>query len=152
MHKLNIRRAEIGDLEQLSGLFDDYRVFYGKASDREGAKTFLFDRLLNEESTIFVAVSAGGSLAGFFQLYPLFSSTRMARLWLLNDLFVDLRYRGKGVATQLIESAKQLCRQTDACGLLLETAKDNLPANALYPLTGFNLDVDHHYYSWDTDR
>lgn len=152
MRTMKIRKAEIGDLEQLSGLFDDYRVFYGKVSDREGAKTFLFDRLSNEESVVFVAEVAGERLSGFVQLYPLFSSTRLSRLWLLNDLFVDLRYRQKGVATQLIEASKQLCRQTGAAGLLLETAKDNVPANVLYPLTGFNLDVDHNYYTWDTDR
>lgn len=151
MQKLKIRRAEIGDLERLSGLFDDYRVFYGKLPDREGAKTFLFDRLRYEESVIFVAASAGDVLVGFVQLYPLFSSTRMARLWLLNDLYVELRYRGKGVATQLIEATKQLCRQTGSCGLLLETAKDNFPANELYLATGFNLDVDHHYYTWDAE-
>ena len=73
MQKLKIRRAEIGDLERLSGLFDDYRVFYGKLPDREGAKTFLFDRLRYEESVIFVAASAGDVLVGFVQLYPLFS-------------------------------------------------------------------------------
>ncbi len=151
MQKLKIRRAEIGDLEQLSGLFDDYRIFYGKRSDREGAKAFLFDRLRYEESMVFVAVSAGDVLVGFVQLYPLFSSTRMAKLWLLNDLYVELRYRGKGVATQLIEASKQLCRQTGSCGLLLETAKDNFPANELYLATGFNLDVDHHYYTWDAE-
>ncbi|MDP4819871.1 MAG: GNAT family N-acetyltransferase [Saprospiraceae bacterium] len=151
MQKLKIRRAEIGDLERLSGLFDDYRVFYGKLPDREGAKTFLFDRLRYEESVIFVAASAGDVLVGFVQLYPLFSSTRMDRLWLLNDLYVELRYRGKGVATQLIEATKQLCRQTGSCGLLLETAKDNDPANGLYLSTGFNLDVDHHYYTWNVE-
>lgn len=152
MEKMKVRRAEVGDLEQLSGLFDDYRVFYGKSSDREGAKTFLFERLSNEESVVFVTENTENRLTGFVQLYPLFSSTRMSRLWLLNDLFVDLRYRGKGVATQLIEAAKELCRRTEAAGLLLETAKDNIPANALYPRTGFNLDVDHNYYTWDTDR
>jgi GNAT superfamily N-acetyltransferase len=84
-------------------------------------------------------------------LYPLFSSTRMKRLWLLNDLFVDKEYRGKGVSKQLIAAAKELCKQTNACGLVLETAKKNIVGNDLYPKVGFSLDKEHNYYSWDNN-
>ena len=64
-------------------------------------------------------------MTGFTQLYPLFSSTRMKRYWLLNDLFVNENHRGKGHSKALIESAKELCRETKACGILLETDKTN---------------------------
>ena len=146
---MQIRKATLKDLNQLAELFDQYRVFYEKESDIKGAIDFLTQRLEKEESIIFVA-AAGKVLKGFVQLYPLFSSTRMKRLWLLNDLYVNANYRGQGISVKLIDKAKDLARETKAAGLMLETAKDNVVGNKLYPRTGFELDADHNYYSWDT--
>lgn len=143
-----IRKATQSDLTQLSKLFDAYRVFYQKESDVIAAEQFLKDRLQNNESVIFVA-EENNSLLGFVQLYPIFSSTRMKRLWLLNDLYVDEKGRGRGIYVQLIDACKQHCIETNACGLILETAKTNTIGNQLYPRAGFSLDNEHHYYSWD---
>jgi len=143
-----IRKASLNDIGQLSRLFDAYRVFYKKDADVAGAKKFLSERIQNNESEIFVA-EIDNSLVGFVQLYPLFSSTRMKRLWLLNDLFVDSKHRGKNISVLLMEKAKEFAIQTNSCGLILETAKTNDIGNSLYPRTGFALDNDHNYYSWD---
>jgi GNAT superfamily N-acetyltransferase len=146
---MNIRQADIEDIASLVPLFDAYRVFYGKEPDQKGAAIFLKDRLVNKESQIYIAVADNHTMVGFTQLYPLFSSTRMKRLWLLNDLYVDPRFRGMGISKLLIDAAKELCTNTNSCGLILETAKTNLTGNHLYPATGFTLDRDHNYYSWD---
>lgn len=144
-----IKTACINDLPGLVGLFDLYRIFYGKESDLGGAEIFLSERMEHKESVIFLAESEKNEPAGFIQLYPVFSSTRMKRLWLLNDLFVKENFRGQGVSVKLIERAKELCLQTNACGLMLETAKSNEIGNALYPKTGFQLDGEHNFYFWD---
>lgn len=146
---MKTRKAVLTDIEYLSILFNNYRIFYDKESDLIESKKFLLERINNKESEIFVAVSDKNDLAGFVQLYPVFSSTRMKRLWLLNDLFVDESYRGQGVSILLINEAKKLCKETTACGLILETAKTNEVGNKLYPRTGFSLDMEHNYYSWD---
>ncbi len=146
--KMKIRKAQLPDLEPLSILFDDYRVFYKKPSDIESGKSFLKERIENDESVIYIAFDEKNNALGFVQLYPLFSSTRMKRLWLLNDLFVASKHRGQGVSIALIERAKEHCIQTASCGMYLETAHDNVIGNALYPRTGFELDKDHNYYSW----
>lgn len=144
-----VRKANTQDIEQLSLLFDAYRIFYNKTSDIENAKQFLSERIVNNESEIFVAENESKELTGFVQLYPLFSSTRMKRLWLLNDLFVKPEERSKGISIALIEKAKELCRNSNSCGMMLETAKSNIIGNNLYPKTGFELDEDHNYYSWN---
>ncbi|MGH8426671.1 MAG: hypothetical protein ACRES7_01640 [Gammaproteobacteria bacterium] len=82
-----IRRAELSDLDALAPLFDAYRSFYGRKSDLYGARTFLEERLQREESIIFLA-ELDSQPAGFTQLYPLFSSVNMSRIWILNDLYV----------------------------------------------------------------
>lgn len=149
---MTTRKASLPDLPHLASLFDAYRVFYQKPSDLPGALTFLRERMERKESEIFIAANPAGELTGFVQLYPLFSSTRMQRMWLLNDLFVDPGHRGQGYSVALIDAAKNLCRETGACGLMLETAKSNLIGNALYPRTGFVLDQEHHFYTWESGK
>lgn len=149
MNNTTIRKAAHSDLHQVSRLFDAYRVFYGKQSDILAAENFIGTRLKLSDSEIFVA-EVDGVLAGFTQLYPLYSSVRMKKLWLLNDLFVDGDYRGRGISVMLIDAAKQLCYDSGACGMYLETAKSNDIGNALYPRTGFSLNTEYNFYEWET--
>ena|SRR6187455_2136031 len=144
-----IRKVTVADLNILSVLFDNYRVFYKKETDIRGAAAFLRDRIINKDAEIFVAENDHFEIVGFVQLYPIFSSTRMTRLWLLNDLFVQPGYRGKGISVALINECKELCKRTASCGMILETAKDNAIGNNLYLKTGFSPDRDHNYYEWE---
>lgn len=132
----------------MAQLFDDYRVFYRKDSDLSAANDFIKERMLAEESVIFVHES-GSDITGFTQLYPIFSSTRMRRIWLLNDLYIKPEFRGKGISKELIEAAKEHSRQTNASGLLLETEKANKIGNRLYPSVGFELNEETNYYWWE---
>ena len=143
-----IRAATSNDLDQLTELFHGYRAFYGKPR-QDKAGEFLQSRLRERDSEIFVS-DVNGILTGFVQLYPLFSSTRLARYWLLNDLFVHADHRGSGYSKALIERAKKLCRDTDACGMYLETGKDNDIGNSLYPSAGFELLDEVNFYEWAT--
>lgn len=149
--KNNIRKATQDDLIQLSQLFDEYRMFYHKTSDISGAEQFISERLENNDSEIFVAED-GSQLVGFTQLYPLFSSTRMKRYWLLNDLYVNPNFRGKGFSKALIEEAKVLCRTSDSCGMYLETGKENMIGNQLYPSVGFKKYDEVNFYEWEIDQ
>lgn len=142
-----VRSATLDDLLPLANLFDQYRVFYRKPSDIEGAKAFLRERVQLGDAKIYV-IEQEGQLVGFTQLYPIFSSTRMQRLWLLNDLFVHADARGKGYSLQLLEQAKTLCRSTNACGVMLETEKSNTIGNKLYPRAGFQQNEGSNFYEW----
>jgi len=128
-------------------LFDAYRVWYRKNSNKAMAKQFLTERVENKESIIYACENENGKLVGFTQLYPIFSSTRMKRMWLLNDLFVAPDFRGKGISKMLINQAKDLCQKTNACGVLLETETTNDIGNKLYPATGFELE-ENNFYFW----
>lgn len=145
-----VRPATKKDLNQLSRLFDMYRVYFKQSSDPEEAATFLQERLERKESVVYVADDEG-ELAGFVQLYPLFSSIRLAKIWLLNDLFVLPEYRGKQVSKQLIDAGKQLVYETGAAGILLETEKTNEIGNHVYPAAGFKLYNETNYYWWSKE-
>ena len=145
---IKIRQIQIGDLEVLTKLFDNYRKFYNQPSNLIASGQFLKERFLKKESKIFIAEISNSDLAGFVQLYPIFSSTRLQPMWLLNDLFIAKNFRGKGISKLLITASKKLCRETAACGLSLETEKNNTIGNNLYIKTDFLLDKAHNFYFW----
>lgn len=147
---MEVRAVKSNDLHSLVTLFDNYRVWYRKNSDVEGAKKFLGERIEKEDSKIYVCGDKN-ELVGFVQLYPLFSSTRMKKFWLLNDLFIDSAHRGKGLSLMLIEHSKQLVRQSGACGMFLETEITNTIGNKLYPRAGFRLNETTNFYEWEVD-
>lgn len=143
---LLVRPANLHDLDALVPLFDGYRQFYGKPSDQAGARAFLTARLRLNDSQIHLARDAHGAALGFTQLYPLFSSVRMVRTWLLNDLFVAAHARRQGVAKALLEAAAEHAKKQGAASLTLSTAHDNLPAQALYESLGWQRDLQFREY------
>ena len=137
-----VRPATLDDLPALAPLFNQYRMFYWQADDAALAHGFLEERLRLQDSVIFVAAD-GPALAGFVQLYPTFSSVSARRAWVLNDLFVAPDWRQRGVAKALMERALDHGRASGAAWMSLQTAHDNLPAQALYRSFGF---VPDEYY------
>lgn len=143
-----IIKATIDNLEELSMLFDLYRQFYRQPSNISEAKGFLNERIVNKESVIYISKEEDGNFSGFVQLYPIFTSVGLKRLWLLNDLYVKKEYRKKGIARNLIDQCKNLTLETKASGLLLETSKNNLEGNVLYHTEGFTLVDESNFYFW----
>ena len=141
-----IHPATLHELDALVPLFDGYRQFYGQASDEAQARDFLTARLRLGESTILLARDAQGVALGFTQLYPLFSSVRMVRTWLLNDLYVAPAARRLGVARALIEAAMAKAKAHGVASLSLSTAHDNLAAQALYESLGWRRDTQYREY------
>lgn len=142
---MRTRRATLAELEALVPLFEGYRQFYGEAPDAAGSRAFLRDRLLQGDAALFLA-EAGRDAIGFTQLYPIFSSTRCRRLWLLNDLFVSPTARGHGAGRALLEAARAFAVESGAVGLELMTARTNTTAQRLYQALGWKLDeVFLHY-------
>jgi GNAT superfamily N-acetyltransferase len=145
---LQISQASIEDLDTITVLFDGYRQFYGQPADLSRARDFLAERLSrNESMVLFAHDGKSGAGLGFTQLYPLFSSVRTARTWLLNDLFVAAHARRRGVATALLEAAANRARELGAASLSLSTALDNAPAQALYESLGWQRDRQFCEYS-----
>lgn len=119
-------------------LFDKYRVFYKQSSNIELAKRFINERLAGSESIIFVALTEeDGIPSGFTQLYPKYSSMRVSKNWILNDLYVRVEYRKQGIGAQLIERAISFAQQNGASFVELSTAVDNYTAQSLYEQIGF---------------
>jgi ribosomal protein S18 acetylase RimI-like enzyme len=149
MAAIPTRRAGPQDLDALAVLFDAYRGFYGQPSDVPRARDWLRTRMRVGESVVLVA-EREGEVAGFVQLYPMFSSVRTARTWILNDLFVAASSRRHGVGRTLLDAAAAFAREDGAAAISLETGRDNAAARALYRAAGWAED-DTQWYSLQVD-
>ena len=145
--QIEIRRAEENDIEVSANMFNNYRVWYHQDADLPAAQAFLTARLKNKESIIFLAF-INGKPAGFTQLYPVFSSVRMRRAYLLNDLFVEEAARKNGVAAKLLDAAIEFGKENDAGFLMLQTSFDNKQAQALYAKAGWKK-IEDYIYEFD---
>lgn len=145
MSTVTIRQAVLSDLDALAPLFDGYRQFYGRESDIHAAKEFLLARFNHGESVLFIAFE-GSAPVGFAQLYPSFSSVSLARVFVLNDLFVFERLRRKGVASKLMSAAIEFASTLGAVRVSLSTAVTNETAQALYQSAGWKRDEQFFVY------
>ena len=132
---VEIRKAQLSDLPQLTGLVEQYRAFYNQEPN-ELTKDYLSSRLTNNEIVTFVA-QVDGDLVGFANCYPTFSTVSLSEIWLLNDLFVDPAHRGKHIDDELVQTAEQAARLSGATRIWLRTAHTNTPAQALYEGRGW---------------
>jgi len=139
-------RAEVTDVPDAAPLFAAYREFYGEPYDLEAAAGFLTDRLNRDESIVLLARTADGLAVGFTQIYPIFSSTQLTRVWLLNDLFVDPEARGTGAVDALLDTAAALAKESGVTAIELATAHTNLRAQAVYDRSGYVVDEVYRHY------
>jgi len=147
MSDITVRQAVLSDIEDLAPLFDCYRQFYGRPSDVPAAKEFLMARFNHGESVLFIAHEDSAPV-GFIQLYPSFSSVSLARIYVLNDLFVHERVRRKGVASKLMRAAVEFARSLGAVRVSLSTATTNEAAQNLYQLAGWKRDEQFFTYNF----
>jgi GNAT superfamily N-acetyltransferase len=143
---ISVHAGELKHLPELVPLFDAYRQFYKQASDLEGARAYLLDRLSHGEATVFIAYD-GTRAVGFTLLYDTFTSVAMKPLCILNDLYTIPEARGKGAGTALIARAREHALAKGAFRLRLRTAHDNLTAQSVYEKFGFKR--DEIYFTYD---
>ena len=139
-----IRLATIDDIESIVSLFDTYRIFYGRESDIESAKSFPEQRIHTQSSFILLA-EVDSHAVGFLQAYPGYSSVSMNSVLILNDLFVSEEYRNQRIAENLIiEITKPAKFKGNVC-IKLATMPDNVSAQKLYKKMEFKPDAFSHY-------
>lgn len=151
MPHIAITRATLTDAPLIAPLFAAYREFYKKPDgDSVRCEVFLRERISKNESAIFVARQSN-VVAGFTQLYPIFTSVGLARVWHLNDLFVAPQSRRHGVAKALMLHAIAFAKQDGAARLTLETQVDNTSARSLYEKLGMTLGTELVKYALKFD-
>jgi ribosomal protein S18 acetylase RimI-like enzyme len=143
---IDISLANSSHLEQLSLLFDGYRVFYQMNSNVAASKHFLQERFSNNDSLIFIATE-NRKILGFVQIYASFSSIAMQPTWTLNDLFIGEGSRRKGIAKLLIQHTEREAKNTGIFSIKLATQLKNDKAIALYRTLNYKQIDDFSHFS-----
>ena len=145
MNTVTVRQAVLADLDRLTVLFDQYRQFQGKPADLPACRVFLHERFNHGESVVFLGMH-GETPVGFAQLYPSFSSTALARVFVLNDLFVASEGRRTGVASALLKAVEDYAWSFGACRVSLNVAQVNVSAQKLYEASAWVRDGEFFMY------
>jgi ribosomal protein S18 acetylase RimI-like enzyme len=147
MSTLRTRIATLADLDVIAPLFDAYRQFYEQAPNLALARSFIRDRLQNNESVILLASNEHQQVIGFCQLYPTFCSVEAKPIYSLYDLFVDPEARRSGAGKVLLQAAEKLAAERGKARMDLTTARTNKPAQNAYEALGWVRDEVFFAYS-----
>jgi GNAT superfamily N-acetyltransferase len=134
-----IMRVGDGDLADLLPLMRGYSDFYA-VNPSDDALLALSRALIANPDYEGVQLIArdfdSGEALGFATVYWLWSTSRAARIGLMNDLFTAEAARRRGVGEALIRACLDAVRERGAVALEWQTALDNHTAQALYERVG----------------
>jgi GNAT superfamily N-acetyltransferase len=137
---VDVQRVGESDLEDLLPLMRGYSDFY-EVDPPDEALLALSQALIDDpehEGVQLIARDPGeeGEPLGFATVYWMWSTSRAARIAIMNDLFVAPSARRRGVGEALIAACLELARERGAVSLQWQTALDNHTAQALYDRVG----------------
>ena len=144
-----IIKATKKNIDQVAKLFDLYRQFYKYKSNIQESTNYISERINNNESTIFLALTENNNPAGFVQLYETFGSLQLGKIIILYDLYVAEECRKHGIGEKLIKISQEYAESISAKSIELSTAKDNLTAQSLYEKIDYIRDNEFYSYSYD---
>ena len=144
---MRIVQATLEHLDLLTPLFIKYREFYGELPFPDSSRKFLETRLKRKESVIYLALADDeDKLLGYCQLFPSYSSLSLKRVWILNDIFVAEDARRMLVADRLLQTAKQMAKDSNAVRMRAATSVSNEAAQKTYESIGFREDTRFKNY------
>jgi len=126
------------EIEELAGIFEQYRAHYGEPPDAARSATWLEQNLKSSRFRAFVAEDQGQSV-GFAITMEVPASLRLGHFWQIRDLFVLPQQRRLGVGRALLDSLRAAAIAAGALRLVLQTENDNDPALRLYAESGYTL-------------
>ena len=148
---LKIIRANINHIEGISVLFDLYRQFYKYQKDLNNSKNYIYKRIVNNESIIFIGIENENIIA-FVQLYEAFDSLNLNKKLVLYDLYVLEKYRKLGIGRKLMNKSKDFAINNNFLRIELSTSIDNYSAQKLYESLDYIRDKEYYDYGLEILR
>jgi GNAT superfamily N-acetyltransferase len=150
MTDVAIRKASPTDLPQLYVLLRGKAEFDGAAEALTASEYELRAALFCDSPKCeFVVADQDGVLVGFATYYPVFS-TYKARLGLwMDDLFVDSRYRNRGIGRDLLKFIAAEASRRGCCKLEWSLQKSNSRGIAFYEREGAVIREENRFAKLD---
>ena len=138
MSDVSITVVADDDLDALLPLMRGYCDFYEVSPSNDDllamSRALIADP--EQEGVQLIAYDGDRAGLGFATVFWMWSTTRAARVGLMNDLFVVPEARGRRIGEELIQRCLELVRERGAVHLQWQTALDNTTAQALYDRVG----------------
>ena len=147
--EFKIIRATNKHIEKIGQLFDLYRQFYSYDSNLKESTTYIKQRILNNESIIFIALNKNDEALGFVQLYETFGSLDLGKIIVLYDLYVKKEFRKNNIGKKLMLKSHDYAKNVQAKRIQLSTATDNIIGQSLYESLGYVKDVNFYTYDFE---
>jgi len=132
----SIRAIAQEDYDQWLPLWDGYNAFYGRSGPTAlpaEVTAITWARFFDADEPVHALVAErDGELIGLAHYLFHRTTTAIAPLCYLNDLFTSEAARGKGVGRALIEAVYLQARQAGAARVYWQTHETNATAQALY--------------------
>ena len=132
MSNVTVREARKDDFQQWEPLWDGYTRFYEREPDAK-ITAMLWDRAFDPYEPIHILVAEmDGRIVGIVHYLYHRSTSLIAPVCYLQDLFTAEAARGKGVGRALIEAVYETARRAGAPRVYWHTHETNKIAMALY--------------------
>jgi len=142
---IEIIKADKKHIKEVSILFDHYRQFYKYKKNLNKSQRFINERIINNESTIFISLY-DKKIVGFVQLYETFDSLNLNKKLVLYDLYVLEKYRKLGIGRKLMNKSRDFAINNNFKRIELSTSIDNYSAQKLYESLDYIRDKEYYDY------
>ena len=123
--------------EDFDGVFELLKQLWPEKSLDPVALRTVFNRAVGSDSQAYVCVADEEKVIGFGSLTVNNNLWQEGYLAHVDELVVDVDYRGRGIGTQLIEHLIQLAKQRGCRRVELDTAFHRNEAHEFYERQGF---------------
>lgn len=133
---MNVRPLARADYAQWLVLWDGYNAFYGRCGATALAPEITaatWARFFDAYEPVYALVAElDGRIAGIAHYLLHRSTTALAPVCYLQDLYTDEHSRGRGIGKALIEAVYEWARNTGCARVYWQTHETNVTAQRLY--------------------
>jgi len=135
------------NFKQVYELYLKYRESANVQSAISEVKKYLLEESKRTEDEIFIA-NVDGKPAGFLHFGKEFSTLSGNIRYRMKALFVDDKFREKGIAKELIKSLQNFAGDKE---IVVKARRSNEHSPFLYPKTGFHEDENYIHFVYKKD-
>jgi ribosomal protein S18 acetylase RimI-like enzyme len=137
MKSVEIKLAAASDLDALVSWVARYYDYDGIAFDAPRVRAALALLLGDARLGCAWLFDVDGEVAGYLVLAFGFDHELGGRVATVTDLFLDEKFRRRGIATAALRHVERYCSGAGVTAIELQVERDNLEARALYARLGF---------------
>ncbi len=145
-NQINTRWAEIADKQAIAKLLRGLMVYTAALYEKpesdikslEEVQAGVDKTFAGSSNIRYVAAECDGEIAGICAVETSYSTWHAKPYIVLNDLFVDPKFRNSGIARELLQFVTDHAYAIGCCRLDLFVEDQNKPAQKLYESFGFD--------------